>query len=177
MSVQELFDLQGDFKAKLGEWMAHPKAWLLQANPVWGSWETCNMIALFDTREQAKAYLEASMLPKVDDPERHETKDGYGRSFRPDSLLWDYNLEIGSRPMIVPADPLISYDRVRWNPLPPSGEIAGDPREWSPRGILQALDLETKLPKYGRDFDQGFSPKSNMDHVVPQAPPLESKAE
>lgn len=168
MSIRELID----FQLVLKEWISWPRAWLLQANPVWGSYETVNRIALFDTKEMAAAYLEASKLPKVEDPKQHTTKDGYHRTFRPDSLLWDYNLE-DSRPMIVPAVPWYFYGSVTENPTPPSGPISGGPREWSPHGVPVLPELETHHPRYGRDFDQGYGgPRTNMDGVVPQEPPI-----
>jgi hypothetical protein len=92
MSVQELLDYQKG----LLEWLMNPKAWILQANPVWGRYETMNRIALFDTKDMARAYLEASLLPELgpdESREKYKTSDGYCRSFRPDSLLWDYNSE------------------------------------------------------------------------------------
>lgn len=170
MSIQQLFDFQ---QQVMQDWVQNPRAWLLQANPVWGRWETVNRIALFDTKEQAESYIEASRLPEVDDPKKHTTKDGYVRTFRPDSLLWDYNIEM-TRPMVVGMVPWFDYfDVVNRNPVPPSGHVQGGPREWSPHGIPEIPEVKTHHPKYGRDYDQGFGgPRTDMDHVVPQAPPI-----
>lgn len=169
MSVGDLFEFQ---EKVLKDWIHHPRAWLLQANPVWGSWETINRIALFDTYEQAVEYVRASKLPEVENKEIYKTKDGYYRTFRPDSLLWDYN-EPDSRSMVIGAVPWLRWEDVNRNPPPPSGPIVGGPREWSPHGIPMMPELETKHPQYGRDFDQGYGgPRTNMNHVVPEAPPI-----
>jgi hypothetical protein len=157
MSVHELFDFQ---KTVLLDWLRHPRAWLLQANPVWGRFETVNRIALFDTKEQAEAYLEASKLPETKDPSERTTEDKYVRSFRSDSLLFDYNLEAGGRSMIVPTLPWYDYEGVSQNPVPPSGP---------------APDLKSRTtshPKYGVDYDQGMGgPYSNMDRALPEPQP------
>jgi len=170
VSVQELFDFQ---KNVLSMWATQPKAWILKANPVWGRWETMNQIAIFDTREKAEAYVAASALPGNLEPEKRTTKDRYVRTFRPDSLLWDYNSET-TRPMIYPAFPWYDFSELRQNPEPPSGSVVGGPREWSPHGI--PVDVPpTTHPKYGRDYDQGFGgSRTNMDNEVPEAP-LEKK--
>lgn len=169
MSVQELFDFQEN---TLKDWIVNPRAWLLQANPVWGSHETVNRIALFDTKEAAEAYLKASELPEAAHPDAHKTADGYSRTFRPDSLLWDYNKSAWDMRMVVPAIPWHRYDGVARNPAPPSGPIVNGPKEWSPRGVpLQGVPA-TDHPRYGRDFDQGYGgPYNNMDGALPGNPP------
>jgi len=155
MSVQEFFDFQQNV---LLERLRSPMAWLLKANPVWGSYETVNRIALFDTLEQAEAYLQASKLPEPATPGSNTTEDGYSRSFRPDSLLFDYNDEKGARPMIVPAILWHDYQGVLQNPIPPSG----------PAPDIRTRD-SSHIPRYGKDYDQGFGgPYSNMNQVVPQ---------
>lgn len=172
MSVQELFDFQ---KGELLDWVRNPRAWVLRANPVWGRTETRNRIAIFDTHEMAKAYFEASKLPELGPGESHEkykTNDGYYRSFRPDSLLWDYNPDEYGGPLFEPAFPWFAYEGVTMNPTPPSGPILNGPKEWSPSGLPNLKDFSTNKPQYGRDYDQGFGgPHSNMDHVLPDPPP------
>lgn len=155
MSVQELFDLQ----ERLKTWLEPPRAWVLLANPVWGSTETVNKIALFDTREQAEAYGRASELPKPANPDDHKTKDSYYRTFRPDSLLWDYNPTAHDGHMIQPAIPWFRYDGVIQNPVPPSGPVPD-------------LSLyKTEHVRYGVDYDRGLGgPYSNMDHATPEIP-------
>jgi hypothetical protein len=156
MSVQELFDFQEHLKT----WIENPRAWVLLANPVWGSAETVNRIALFDTREQAEAYGRASELPKPAYPDDHKTKDGYYRTFRPDSLLWDYNPTAYHGPMIQPATPWLRYDGVVRNPVPPSGAAP------------DLAPYKTEHARYGVDYDRGLGgPYSNMDHAAPGAPP------
>ena len=160
MGLSEFFAFQEQLIKKLRE---EPMAWLLQANPVWGSWETCNRIALFDTKAAAERYIESSQLPKLPegaDPEIYKTEDGYYRSFRPDSLLWNYNMEIGERPMIVPAIPWREYDGIQQNPLP----LTGPPP--AVKGFY------TDHPKYGRDYDVGFGgPYTDANRVLPGVPP------
>jgi len=170
VSVQELFDFQ---QKELMDWIKTPRAWLLRANPVWGSAETVNRIALFDTREAAEAYITASELPKAEHPDAYKTADGYWRTYRPDSLLWDYNkLFSGDGPMVVPAIPWMRYDGIGVNPAPPSGPLKNGPKEWSPRGPSLADVPPTEHARYGKDYDVGYGgPKSRMDGEVPGAPP------
>lgn len=157
MSVQEFFDFQ---QGVLLDWLRNPRAWILQANPVWGRFETVNRIALFDTLQQAEAYLAASKLPEAAVPGVNTTADGYSRTYRPDSLLFDYNGEAGGRPMIIPAIPWHDYQGVLQNPLPPTGPVPD----------LKSRD-SSHLPKYGVDYDQGFGgPHSDKNGVVPQPP-------
>ena len=159
MSVEELFAFQEEV---LIDWIRAPRAWLLQANPVWGSWETVNWIAIFDTKEQAEAYRNASKLPEPLKPEDNRTEDGYFRTYRPDSLLFDYNHD-ETRPMIVAAVPWLRYDEVQRNPAPPTGPAP-------------ALNNRTSehLKRYGVDFDRGSGgPYTNMDGVVPEPPPAQ----
>lgn len=153
MSVEELFEAQEELKT----W-ANPdtaRAWLLRANPVWGRCEDVNDVALFDTREQAKAYIEASQLPEE---LRGETEDGIYRSHRPDSLLYDYNIELHcAGPKVIPAVPWNLYEDVTRNPEPPSGAFEGWPQ----------LDK----PRYGRDCDVGMGgPRTDTSGVVPKMP-------
>ena len=169
MSVEELFRFQEDV---LRDWVARPRAWLIMANPVWGSTETVNRIAIFDTKEAAEAYWKAALLPEVKDKSVYLTDDRILRSFRPDSLLWDYNDHTYSSPAVVPAIPWRDYAGVTRNPSPPAGPIANGPKEWGPRGVGNLSDFSTNPPRYGKDFDQGFGgPRSDMNHVLPSSPP------
>lgn len=167
MSVQDLFDFQQNV---LKDWLENPRCWILVANPVWGSYETINRIAIFDTKELAKAYIEASRLPESTDPDKYKTDDGYVRTFRPDSLLWDYNDERRCR-VLIPL-PWEACRNLVANPVPPSGHILNGPREWSPHGIPALSDFATDKPRYGKDYDQGCGgPYTDMNHVVPEPPP------
>lgn len=58
-----------------------PHAWLIVANPVWGRCESENVIAIFDTKELAEAYVAASRLPEP----IVTAEDKIRRTFRPDS--------------------------------------------------------------------------------------------
>lgn len=163
MSVHELFDFQENV---LTDWMRSPRAWVLVANPVWGSTETENRIALFDTKELAEAYIKASELPKVANPDDNKTADGYWRTYRSDSLLFDYNPTAWRGPMVRPAIPWHDYNGdictppVQRNPSPPSG----------PAPALHNRTSEHLL-RYGVDYDQGSGgPYSNMNGVVPEPP-------
>ena len=173
MSVQDVLLFQ---EQVLRDWIRNPRAWVLLANPVWGSSETVNRIALFDTKEEAEAYLEASKLPESEDPEAYLTKDGYYRTFRPDSFLWDYNPSAHGRPMVIPMIPWQGYEGVQRNPPRPSGPILNGPKEWSPRGIPPLKNLATNHPRYGRDYDEGFgAPYSDMNGALPEPPPIPPK--
>lgn len=160
MGLSEFFAFQEELKKKL---LAEPMAWLLQANPVWGRSETVNRIALFDTKAAAERYLESSKLPalpKDADHEIYKTEDGYYRTFRPDSLLWDYNCDAGGMHMIVPAIPWLVYEGVQQNPLP----LLGEPPKIE--------GFYTDHPKYGRDYDVGFGgPHTDTSRALPAAPP------
>jgi hypothetical protein len=159
MGMHEFFE----FQKVLLQQASNPLAWLLRANPVWGRYEDVNRIALFDTKEAAERYLEAAVLPKLPegaDRDIYKTADGYWRSFRPDSLLWDYNLEETDRQMIVPAIPWYSYDGIPWNPLPLLGP-APDIHQYF-----------TNHARYGRDYDVGFGgPRTDVSAEVPAHPP------
>jgi hypothetical protein len=163
MSVQELFDFQVDV---LRDWLRNPRAWLLRANPVWGSHETVNQIALFDTKEQAEAYVKASELPKPLNPDDNRTDDGYWRTYRPDSLLFDYNAQAWDGPMVVPAIPWHDYDGVQKNRTPPTGPAP-------------ALNTRTSahISRYGHDYDVGLGgPYSNENQRLPEPPLAEDKS-
>lgn len=166
MSVQELFDDQDKLEEILRRHSQHPQAWAIRANPVWGSAETVNLIAIFDTEEAAQAYWDASLLPKNLKPEECKTPDGIYRSFRPDSLLWDYNPHcfMGSEP-VAPADPAFPYrpQGVQVNPAPPSGQIP------------EVDGMKLNKGRYGRDFDQGRGgPYTDMSGAKPETGHVES---
>lgn len=175
MSIQEMRDVGAQMKQIVDGWVANPKAWVLQANPVWGRSETVNRIALFDTKEQAEAYLEASKLPEGLTPAERTTKDEYNRSFRSDSLLWDYNPTAWDMPMIHGAIPWHNYDGdictppVTQNPpLPPPKTVE------EIKAMLWSIGLRapTDHPRYGKDFDVGYGgPRTNMDGVTPTRAP------
>ena len=147
----------------LMDFIRNPRAWVLLANPVWGRTETRNMIALFDSKEAAQAYVDGSKLPEGIPDEDRKTPDGIFRSFRPDSLLWDYNPEFSGESDIRPMLPWIGYDGLMSNPAAPSGSIP----------MVDGAKLDR--PKYGRDYDVGYGgPRSDVDDVRPEVGHVES---
>lgn len=138
-------------REELMEFMNNPRAWILMANPVWGRMETINNIALFDTIEQAMNYEKACRLPAP-----VSTPDGIMRSYRPDSLLYDYNTIFSFDPM----RPWMVYLNVVENPTIPLGDLP-PVEQWG----------QLTHPRYGVHYDAGIGgPRTNMDHAVP-APP------
>lgn len=113
----------------LMEFIATPRAWVLWANHNWSRCEHRTAVALFDTHEDAVAYVEAS---RAEIPHR---VGGKGRSARPDSLLWDFNVVDGLWE-VEPMLPWVAYDggwtgrEPERNPTPPLGPFtmpAADP--------------------------------------------------
>ena len=156
-----------DFRAQLVDWMRNPRAWVLRANPVWGRSETVNQIALFDTKEAAEEYLEKSKLPEDWTSEQRATPDKYCRTFRPDSLLWDYNPDaFFDLPMVIGMIPWHIYENLEHNPAPPTGPIP-------------PVDGMKPAPaQYGKDYDVGFGgPRTNMDQVRPERGDVETQGQ
>lgn len=94
---------------------------VLVANSVWGRAENVTAIAVFDSRQMAEAYELASRLPAG------RNEDDRWRTYRPDSLLWDYNMGtyfrgLGSNPkgMFHPALPWVDLSSLPRNPPPPA---------------------------------------------------------
>ena len=144
MSILEVLSVQNDLKS----FIDRPRAFVLMANPVWGSAETMNGIALFDSEEALLAYVEGSRLL-----ESVTTADGIRRTFRPDSLLYDYNDPLQEwRGCINPMVPWEVYDGLTQNPLPPFGP-------------MPELRLLTH-PRYGQDYDVGYGPPRVVEEVV-----------
>lgn len=149
-----------------------PLAWILAANPVWGRAESINVVAIFDTREEATEYERASRLKPDDDKFYIRTDDGIIRKYRSDSLLYDYNpagplwqTSDGVESMLVPARPAPDIGSIVQNPLPPTGECP----------VLTNL----RKPRYGKDYDQGFGPPPggyiDTDGVKPTLEEVEAR--
>jgi len=125
VSVQEFLAFQDRIYAEL---LNPPECWFLLAN-TFGRAEANDVVALFDTEELCKAYVEASKLPEgwfADIAGGSPRLDGFFRSYRPDSLLWDYNpLYEG---MVWPVRIRNILDRghagLPANPAPPSRPVA-----------------------------------------------------
>ena len=153
MSINDAREQRRYFLGLCAEAQRNPTAFVLCANPVWGSSETTNAIAIFDTFEALKAYVQASLLPE---PVR--TTDGIYRSFRPDSLLYDYNPELfdnehGSRSIAeikTAMVPWIEYT-AHENPVPPVGQV--------PEMRMLAH------PRYGVDYDKGYGPPRQVESI------------
>ena len=151
----KLNELREQFQSVLGDYQNNPRAWIIRANPVWGSAETVNSIAIFDTKEQAEAYWNQSLLPEDEKGNRHQkTPDGIGRSFRPDSLLWDYNPEawIGVE-TISPLLPGCDTESVEENPAPPTGDVP------------EMKGYKPLPPRYGVDYEVGQGPENGESFV------------
>lgn len=151
MSVAELKMIRGEIDEhhrridELIEKCAQtPIAWAIISNPVYSRAEVTVVVALFDTQEAAEDYYEKSKLDVVT-PVEQVDRTIY-RTFRPDSVLWDYN----ARPLllsrsgtcpVVPASPAWDLSSVPINPDPPAG----------PCPPLTELDK----PQYGKDYARG----------------------
>ena len=96
-----------------------PECWALVSNHVYARAEEQSVVAVFDTLDLARAYAEASLLP----PELWSNAvgyvGGYGRTYRPDSLLWDCN---DAQPVLVTMCTKI-VSQAPPNPLPPTGPV------------------------------------------------------
>lgn len=154
MSIQTLRTFHQQIKAVED---SGPHAFIIVANPVWGRCESENLIAIFDTKEMADAYMAASRLP-----EPVVTEDKIRRIFRPDSLLYDFNPHRGGfndndNQIVVPLNNATFFWQCTENPTPPSGPVPP----------MRLLDH----PQYGKDYDVGFGgPITNTDHEVPKIP-------
>jgi hypothetical protein len=159
MSVEAVRKLRGSLREFQQEVRDSASAVVMPANPVWGACETVNAIAAFDTEEAARAYERLSRLP-----ETVRTPDGITRTYRPDSLLYDYNPPHGEEaahrvPWLVKMVPWVDYGDIRENPAPPVGPVPE----------MRTYDG----PRYGRDYDVGYGgPYSDMNHVKPGEVPM-----
>ena len=135
MTVMDVLAMRQQLEA----FMQTNTAMVLFANPVYGRCETHYPIAAFDTIELMFEYLKAAALPLVEDIERYRTTDGVVRSWRPDSLLWDYNggsdfLRMGES-LFLHSELMVPWNRytspeftfggpeIPYNPTPPSGPV------------------------------------------------------
>lgn len=144
MSIQQLRD---NHRAVDDMELGAPFAWVIIANPVWGRFEDQNLIAIFDTKEQAEDYERASRLPAP------INTGGIGRTYRPDSLLYDYNP--GYDGMIKPVNNAVFVWECSENPTPPSGDVP-------PMRTLEHA-------RYGVDYDVGFGgPITDTSREVPR---------
>jgi hypothetical protein len=146
MSIADLYKARAERRPVL--------CFAIIANPVWGRTEDTNLVAVFDTEEQARAYIAASKLekPSVD------AGGKYVRAFRPDSLLWDYN------PMafINGRDP----NDLVWGITNPFADIEGaEQSPPAPEGPCPPLSRVTEHGQYGRDYDVGAGPPREIMDV------------
>jgi hypothetical protein len=155
VSVQAFLDHQRLVRELLE---ATPSCWGIVANSVHARAEDETLLAVFDTAEQAEAYIEASRLP-TDWSYEQRNVQGRIRSFRPDSLLWDFNNTrgISSSTGIVVAinNVLIDFNGNGWdrapvaiNPSPPSGPM--------PEGVFAADAAERLgIPEAAKELADG----------------------
>lgn len=98
-----------------------PTCWGIAATSVYASDEDMQFVvlALFDTKELTEAYVAASELPEL------FLYDGRYRSFRPDSLLWNYRIVAdGIGPLTTSvADFSLEIDTLPVNPKPPTDPL------------------------------------------------------
>ncbi len=124
---------------------AAPSCWAIVANSVHARAEQKAIVAVFDTPELAEAYVEASLLPDDMPPEERRIDDRY-RSFRPDSLLWDYN--VGFEHLVVELkSPLVAITMEGgWNGFngPPPPQNPAPPYGPLPPGVF-ARDAAKRL--------------------------------
>lgn len=108
-----------------------PECWVIVANSVHGKAENFDIVAAFDTKELAETYVRTSLLPADWDNERRHVQERF-RSFRPDSLLWNYNNDVWLHGAAPESDLLIvrrvrsltiRLDDAPINPTPPAGEM------------------------------------------------------
>lgn len=104
-----------------------PSAWVLVANSVWERAENVTTIALFDEYADVLAYVAASRLPEGVSTKGHRT---IHRSFRPDSLLWDFNAEPEPELHVLwaahAAANRMPVRHLPINPTPPTGSLCAD---------------------------------------------------
>lgn len=98
------------------------KAWVLVANSVFGNAAEHTPIALFDSSADAERYSEQCRYVYP-----HHPIDGYYRSFRPDSLLFDYNsntevIELGLEYAIRLQS--LHMRHLPHNPIAPTGDFS-----------------------------------------------------
>lgn len=99
---------------------ASPEIWAIVCNPMHDKAEVVRCVAVFDTAAQANEYVRQSRLPvKV------RTADGMIRTFRPDSLLFDYNHEHWDHGDLIVwpvVNAVFAWDCAE-NPAPPAGPV------------------------------------------------------
>ena len=94
------------------------------------------VLALFDTKELAEAYVAASELPEL------FVYDGRYRSFRPDSLLWDYRIVgsgIGPLTTSVADLSLAEIETLPVNPEPPTDPLEEALAPYKAEVVAEAL--------------------------------------
>lgn len=114
-------------EANLNPTISSPYA--IVANGTWAHAEHEALVALFDDEPSARAYIAASLL-SPNEPARKEPGDHILRSFRRDSLLWQFNnmshASFGSASVVrLPAhisrDLAVRLSSTPINPSPPQG--------------------------------------------------------
>lgn len=136
MSVADFLAFQ---KRIFDEVLAPPECWILLANE-FSNKEGNEVVALFDTKEQAEAYLKASTLP---DTVRGIYVDNFKRSHRPDSVLWNFNPMLGALMPVQQAKTrdvfARGYGHLPTNPAPPSRPIEEVIEELRASVVAEAL--------------------------------------
>ena len=116
MSVERLMELSKLFD----ECHEKPEAWLIRARPLDQQPTVLLPIALFDTKEQAEAYIQSVRLPAP-----VTRADGVKLFFLRESALGlvdyiDKSGTIHGHSAVIPAFPENDYGDVPQNPVPPS---------------------------------------------------------
>jgi hypothetical protein len=116
VSVERLMELTKVFD----ECHEKPVAWLIRGRPFDKPPTMLLPIALFDTKEQAEAYISASRLPMP-----KKLPDGTPVYFLANSALdnvdyIDPNFVVHGHPAVIPAYPWMDYGSVPCNPEIPS---------------------------------------------------------
>lgn len=139
MSAQDFLAFQQRIRTEL---LNPPECWVLLAN-TFGRAEDNDAVALFDTKELGDAYVEASKLPEnwaAGVAPRVPSIDGFFRTYRPDSLLWDFNpLYQGMVYRVRLMDTLRGYDHLPINPEPPNRPVVEIVEELKARVAEQLL--------------------------------------
>lgn len=117
-------------RQQLEAFMANNTAVMLLANPVMSRYETRVPVAAFDNLGLLEAYLKSSALPAIPNAHNVYRRDGVFRSWRPDSVLWDYNGGLSFQTVgrwndldVAPMCPWVNYGYIPFNPVPPTGLI------------------------------------------------------
>jgi hypothetical protein len=116
MSVAAFRAFQDTFaaaQAKLAQLAREcPTCWVVVARPIKRGAEV--VVAAFDTEEMARTYVAAARAPEP------RMVDGFWRTFRFGTLLWDYNPNLSTELVRPLMSPTFNWpDGIPVNPLPP----------------------------------------------------------